>query len=205
MLELYTYGAANGQRVSIMLEECGLPYRAHKVDLAKGEQKAAAFRALNPAGQIPVLVDPDGPGGARLVLTQSAVILLHLAERTGRFLPTAPAARLDALAALMAVMTDIAATSGALFHASTATAEPVPAVVASFEQRLLRFLGDMDRRLADAEFLAGAPSIADFALYPTVATRKALIERTGGLDHLRRWTALMAAREGVARGMAVPA
>jgi GST-like protein len=203
MLELYTYGTANGQRVSIMLEECGLPYRAQKVDLARGEQKRPEFLALSPAGQIPVLIDPDGPGG-RLVLPQSTAILLHLAEKTGRFLPNTAATRPLALVWLMAVMTDVAPASGALFHASTAVPEAVPAVVTAFEQRLLRFLANLDHRLGEEEFLAGEISIADFALYPTMAVRRPLLERTGGLDHLRRWTAAMAERQGVARGMAVP-
>src|SRR5258706_8478659 len=93
MIELYTFATPNGQRAAIMLEELGLPYQARKVDLAKGEHKVADYLALNPLGVIPTLVDPAGPGGRRLVLTQSLAILIYLAEKTGRLLPRDAPAR----------------------------------------------------------------------------------------------------------------
>ena len=94
MIDLHTFPTSNGQRVTIMLEECALPYRVRTVDLSKGEQLAPEFLKLNPVGAIPVIVDPDGPGSAPLTLAQSSAILLYLAEKTGRFLPPAVGAPL---------------------------------------------------------------------------------------------------------------
>ncbi|MCL6607716.1 MAG: glutathione S-transferase N-terminal domain-containing protein [Geminicoccaceae bacterium] len=105
MIDLYTAATSNGQRASIMLEATGLPYRAHKVDLAGGAQRGAEFLKINPAGQIPVIVDHGGPGGAPLTLTQSGAIMLYLAERSGRFLPSEGRKRAAVLAAFVQVMT----------------------------------------------------------------------------------------------------
>jgi GST-like protein len=203
MLELYTFGTSNGQRASIMLEECGLPYRAHKVDLAAGAQRQPAFLALNPAGQIPTLVDPDGPGG-RLVVSQSAAIILYLAEKSGKLLPAAGAERWTVLTWFMAVMTDVAPASASLFYAANRADPPAPSAVALFQRRLLDAAALLDRRLAESEFLAGPFSIADVALYPTLATRKALIDEQQGLSNLKGWIDEVGRRPGVAKGMAVP-
>src|SRR4030095_15929415 len=93
MSELYTAQSSNGQRAAIVLEECGLPYRVHKLDLMKGEQRTAEFLKINPAGAIPVIVDPDGPGGVPITLAQSGAIALYAAEKTGKFLPRDPGRR----------------------------------------------------------------------------------------------------------------
>ncbi|MCS6781349.1 MAG: glutathione S-transferase N-terminal domain-containing protein [Geminicoccaceae bacterium] len=206
MIDLYTAATSNGQRASIMLEATGLPYRAHKVDLASGEQRAAAFLRLNPAGQIPVIVDHGGPGGAPLAIAQSGAIMLYLAERSGRFLPSEGRKRAAVLEAFMQVLTDVAPASAALFYMSKATEPPHPEVMAFCKNRFLSMLAQVDRRLARHPWLAGEEiSIADFALYPTVAARKAILEEAQGLSDLQRWAQTMAARPDVARGMAVPA
>lgn len=203
MIELYTFGTSNGQRASVMLEECGLPYQAHKVDLAAGAQRQPAFLALNPAGQIPTLVDPEGPGG-RIVISQSAAIILYLAEKSGKLLPAAGAARYAAMTWFMTVMTDMGPASMAMFYAANRADPPAPSAVALFERRFLEVAAVLDRRLAEAEFLAGELSIADIALYPTLATRKLLIDQQKDLGHLKGWIDEMARRPGVAKGMAVP-
>jgi GST-like protein len=205
MIELYTYGTANGQRASVMLELCGLPYQARKVDLAKGEQKAPAFLAINPSGAIPAIVDPDGPDGRPLALSQSGAIILYLAEKTGRFLPEGGTAGVQALQWFVAVMTEAAQASSYIFYTGRAEPAPPEHITAHMERRFLAMVGDLDRRLAEAPYLAGDElSIADIALYPTTATRKGLIERAEGLAHVRRWAAAMAAMPEVQRGMAVP-
>ncbi|MCS7268881.1 MAG: glutathione S-transferase N-terminal domain-containing protein [Geminicoccaceae bacterium] len=205
MIDLYTAATSNGQRASIMLEATGLPYRAHKVDLAAGEQRKAEFLRLNPAGQIPVIVDHGGPGGRPLVLAQSGAILIYLAERSGRFLPTDQRKRAQVLEAFMQVMTDIAPASADLFYMAKATEPPHPEVMAYCKNRFLSLLSLADRRLARHPWLAGEEiSIADFALYPTVAARQAILDEAEGLSDLRRWARTMAARPDVSRGMAVP-
>lgn len=97
MIELYSFGTGNGRRASIALEECGLPYVAHKVDIARGEHKAPAFLAINPVGRIPVIVDPDGPSGSTITINDSGAILLYCAEKSGRFIPSDPVRRMAAL------------------------------------------------------------------------------------------------------------
>jgi|DewCreStandDraft_2_1066082.scaffolds.fasta_scaffold06968_2 GST-like protein len=206
MIDLYTAATSNGQRASIMLEATGLPYRAHKVDLASGAQRSAEFLKINPAGQIPVIVDHGGPGGAPLTLTQSGAIMLYLAERSGRFLPSEGRKRAAVLEAFMQVMTDVAPASAALFYMSRATEPANPEVMAYCKNRFLSMLALVDRRLSRHPWLAGEEiSIADFALYPTVAARRAILDEATGLSDLRRWAETMALRPDVARGMAVPA
>ena len=101
MIDLYTYQTSNGQRAAIMLEECGFPYRVHKIDLVKGEQQHPDYLAKNPIGAIPTIVDPQGPGGRPLTLTQSGAIALYLAEKAGRFVPTDPEQRVTTMQWLM--------------------------------------------------------------------------------------------------------
>ena len=203
MIDLYTYETSNGQRASIMLEECGLPYKPIKVDLERGEQKTPNFLKINPAGQIPVLVDPDRPGGKPITIAQSGAIILYLAEKTNKLTPRDPVRRALAQQWFLQAMTDVAPSSAILFLVGT-----IPEITTStrklFEQRMLGNLRNTDRRLSETEYLAGEFSIADVALYPTVAFRRELIEQNGELRHLMRWMATMAARPAVQRGMRVP-
>jgi GST-like protein len=205
MIDLYTAGTQNGHRAAVMLEESGLAYRAHRLNLAAGDQKKPEYLAINPAGLIPAIVDHDGPGGKPLTLSQSGAIVLYLAEKTGKFIPNDAARRAIALQWFMQACTDCAAASGGIFLAGNAVPDKSPSTVEFFEQRLLRFLGVVDARLASNDYLAGELSVADFALYPLVATRMPLIEKAGGLTNLRRWASTMSARPGVAKGMTVSA
>lgn len=205
MIELYTFPTSNGQRVAIMLEECALPYRVHTVDLAKGEQRTAEFLKLNPAGAIPVIVDPDGPGKAPVTLAQSAAILVYLAEKTGRFLPAASAARYTALQWSMHAVTDCAATTGSIFQLSVRAPEKSAANLAWLEERMLQQFRVADARLADRDWLADELSIADFALYPIFVVRRSLVEKAADLPNLTRWAAALAARPAVARAMSLGA
>ena len=201
MIDFYTFATSNGQRAAILLEECALPYRVHWIDLMKGEQNAAAFLEVNPAGAIPVIVDTDGPGGKPLTLAQSGAIVIYLAEKAGRFIPADPVRRLIALQWLLQATTDAARASSAIFLVSTMVPEKAPGNTAFFEQQCLRYLRSADARLAERDYLADELSIADFALYPVYAVRKALVDKAGDLPHLTRWGGAMAARPAVARAM----
>lgn len=203
MIDLYTTATGNGRRPALMLEECGLPYTVHKIDLAKGEQRQPSFLALNPVGSIPVIVDREGPGGEKLVLAQSAAILLYLAEKTGRFMPKDPGRRALVYQWLMHIMSDQQSTSATLFQVASLPDKPTSAI-ASFEKRLSDYFRLVDTRLAEAEYLAGELSIADFALYPLIDRRREIVEKAGSLPHLRRWMAALAARPAIARAMQVP-
>ncbi len=203
MIDLYTSGTGNGQRASIILEECGLAYRTHKIDLAKGEQKSPEFLKLNPRGQIPVVVDSEGPGGKPLVLTQSGAIMLHYALQVGKFLPASGLARTRALQWFMQAATDVGPTSGALFVAQNVLPEKSTANTKLFEERLVAHFAACDRQLGESEYLAGAISVADLYHYPTYAARAEFC-KAAGQRNLARWAAAMAKRPGVERGMNVP-
>src|SRR2546430_17733481 len=115
MIDLYAAGTSNGMRARIAVEECGLAYQLHPIDLQKGEHKSPGFLAMNPMGQIPVLIDSEGPGGKPLTLSQSTAILLYCAEKSGKFLPRDPAARAATLQGLISASTVITPMFGALF------------------------------------------------------------------------------------------
>jgi GST-like protein len=201
MIELYFAPTANGQRACVALEETGLAYRLHKVDLAKGEQRSAQFLRLNPAGLIPVIVDSDGPGGKPLVLTQSAAIMLYCAEKSGKFLPQDAGRRALAMQWFMQAASDISGTSGTIFRLENTAPEKSAGNVEYFRKRLLAFFSVCDQALEGRDYLAGELSVADLLLYPNFAARKALLDQAGGFGNLQRWGAAMAARPGVARGM----
>jgi len=201
MIELYAAQSSNGQRAAIVLEECGLPYRVHKLDLMKGEQRTPEFLKINPAGAIPVIVDPDGPGGAPITLAQSGAIAIYAAEKTGRFLSRDPARRTLALQWLMYAVTDVMGASMTVFFETVLLPEKVPANLKFCEERLLRYFRVANQRLADREWLADELSIADFALYPICAVRKPYIDGAGDMPNLARWMGAIAAREAVVKAM----
>ncbi len=201
LIDLYLAGTANGFRAAVALAECGLEYRAHKVDLVKGEQRTDAFLAMNPAGQIPVMVDHDAPGG-EVTLAQSGAIILYAAEKSGRFLPKDPAARAAVLRWFMLGATDVAAASGAIFQLEVVAPEKNEAITEHFRKRFLKYLSVCDAQLAKGnEFIAGELSVADFMIYPNYFARKALIDAAGGFAALHAWGARMGARPGVQKGM----
>src|SRR5258708_1734547 len=156
MIDLYTWTTPNGRKVSIMLEETGLPYRAHRVDISKGEQFTPEFLAINPNGKIPAIVDPAGPGGKKLAVFESGAILIYLAEKTGQLLPIGPIERVETLEWLMFQMGGIGPMFGQRHHFFRAAPEQVPYALERYTTETHRLYGVLDRRLADHEYLAGA-------------------------------------------------
>lgn len=201
MIDLYTWQTSNGQRAAIMLDECGFTYRVHKVNLFNNEQQSPEFLAVNPAGQIPAIVDPDGPGGRPLTLAQSAAIAIYLAEKSGRFIPSDPERRVLALQWFMFTLADMAPASANLFLLGVQAPEKSPANLEWLNTRMFRFFRLADARLERREWLADELSIADFALYPVVAVRKPQLDAAGGLANLQRWRATIADRPAVAKAM----
>ena len=200
MIDFYTAGTGNGRRPALMLEECGLDYTVHKLDLMKGEGRSPDYLKINPVGAIPAIVDHDGPDGATVTLAQSGAILLYLAGKTGKFMPVNPTERAAHMQWLMYALTDCAPCSSAIFYASRLDDKSAQGL---FEDRLLAMFGHLDRRLGETEYLAGTYGIADMALYPVVDGRRALAERQGGLDNLLRWAGAVGSRPAVQKGMAV--
>ena len=204
MIDLYAAGTSNGMRARIALEECGLAYTYHPVDLAKGEHKTPQFLAMNPNGAIPVIVDRDGPGGKPLTLYQSTAILLYAAEKSGKFLPRDPAGRAAALQALMGASTDVTPMFGAVTLASRAK-EPHPPTVQLFKERLRAMFQVWDGLLAKTPYAAGAEiTVADLSLYAGYwRTQGALPDVVAGLPNLERWAKEMAARPAIQRAVKV--
>jgi len=202
MIDLYTAGTANGQRAAIALEETGLAYKAHKLNLQAGDQKQAQYLQINPSAMIPAIVDSDGAGGKPVTVTQSGAILLYAAEKSGKLLPRDVGRRAAAHEWMLQACSDCAGASSGIFLLSNMAPEKSPANVEFFETRLLRFLRAADARLAKRDYLADELSVADIALYPIYAARRALADKAGDLSNLTRWGAMMAARPAVQKGLA---
>lgn len=200
MIKLYTWTTGNGLRAAVALAESGLEYEVHKVDLSKGEQKSPEFAKINPTGAIPAIVDTDGPEGKPVALAQSGAILLYVAEKSGKFIPKDPVRRAQAYQWFMQACSDVAGGSGTLFQAENNAPDKSIANLEFFRKRLLGSFKHVDQQLAGREFIAGELSIADLALYPPYAQRKALLPE---LKNLARWADKMAARPGVQKGMAL--
>lgn len=210
MIDLYTYRTSNGRKASIMLEECGLDYALHIVDITADEQDSPAFRAFNPNGRIPAIVDADGPRGAPLALFESGTILLYLAQKTGLFLPEDEKARWVAIQWLMWQMGGVGPNFGQAFHflhqhPADAPDDAIAYGRARYGGEVRRLCDVMNARLAEATFLAGEDySVADIATYPWVALHKWFDLDLDALPHLRRWYGEIKARPAVQRGMDVP-
>ena len=201
MIDLYFAPTGNGLRATVALEEAGLPYRLHRLDLYNGEQRAPAFLEINPAGLIPVIVDPDGPGGKPLTLNQSGAIVLYCAEKSGRLIPAGAAPRALAMQFFMQAASDISGTSMTIFRLEATAPEKSAANVDYFKQRLRDALLVCEWALRDNEYLAGDLSVADLMLYPSFALRRSLVEQDEAYANLRRWADNMAARPAIQRGM----
>jgi GST-like protein len=205
MIDLYTWSTPNGRKVSIMLEECGLAYRVHKVDIGKGAQFREEFVEISPNSKIPAIVDYEGPDGRALKLFESGAILVYLAGKTGLYLPASDRGKYEALQWLMFQMGGIGPMFGQAHHFLRAAKEPVPYAIARYTGEARRLYGVLDRRLACAAFLAGEYSIADIATFPWVARHEWHKVALEDFPHVKRWFDTIAARPAVARGMAVPA
>jgi GST-like protein len=209
MIDLYTWTTPNGYKVSIALEELGLAYRALPVNIGRGEQFEPSFLAISPNNRIPAIVDHDGgspgrAGEAPLALFESGAILIYLAEKAGRLLPEALAARYTALQWLMFQMGGVGPMLGQAHHFRNYAPEKIPYAVDRYTNEAKRLYGVLDRRLGEAEFLAGEYSIADIATYPWLRAPDRQGVAIDEFPNVGRWRAAIEARPAVARGLAVP-
>ncbi|HTP63326.1 MAG TPA: glutathione S-transferase N-terminal domain-containing protein [Burkholderiales bacterium] len=202
MIDLYTWGTPNGRKVSVMLEECGLPYRVHPVNIGKEEQFKPAFLAISPNNRIPAIVDPEGPGGKPLPLFESGAILVYLAEKSGMFFPQRN--KYVVLQWLMFQMGGVGPMFGQAHHFMRAKKDEIPYGSERYGAEAKRLYGVMDRRLAEAAYLADEYSIADIATYPWVARHEWHRVDLAEFPAVKRWFDSIGRRPAVARGMAVP-
>ena len=206
MIELYTWGTPNGRKVSIMLEELGLDYEVHPVNIGAGEQHDPEFLKISPNNKIPAIVDPEGPDGAPISMFESGAILIYLAEKHGRLLPTEARTRYVCLQWLMWQMGNFGPMLGQAHHFRRFAKEEVPYAIRRYSNEAQRLYGVLDGRLCEAEYLAGeAYSIADVAAFPWAARHAWHGVELEDFPCVKRWYDGIAARPAVARGMAVPA
>lgn len=199
MIDLYTWITPNGMKISILLEELGLPYRVHAVDITRGEQDQPAFRAVSPSGKIPAVVLDDGS-----MLMESGAIMIHLAERSGRLLPQEPAARRNVLEWLLWQVGNFGPTLGHAHNFLTYNPGKAPYAEEIFRTETRRLYHTLEARLEGRQYIAGDYSIADIAIWPWVSR---FVRHKVNLDdfpNIRRWYLELAARPAVIRGYAVP-
>ena len=200
MIALYTAATPNGWKATIALEELGIPYELHAVDLGAGEQHLAAFLAMNPNGRIPVIVDRENG----ITLFESGAILLYFAEKTGRLLPHDEQGRWLTIQWLMFQMGGIGPMQGQAVAFERYFAEDVPAARERYHNETRRLYEVLNTRLAESEYLAGEYSIADIANWSWVKAHRWARVPVDGLDHLRRWIEAIAMRPAVQRGIELP-
>ena len=201
MIDLYTFTTPNGRKASIMLEEVELPYNVHKIDITKNDQFTPEFVAINPNSKIPAIVDHD----TGITVFESGAILIYLAEKTGKLLPTADKERFQVLSWLMLQMGSVGPMFGQLNHFKKFAPEKIPYAIERYEKETLRLYGVLDKQLAEREYLCGDYSIADIATYPWVAIYEFQGLTLDSHPNLKRWVETMQQRPAVQRGMAVPA
>ncbi len=203
MLTLYTWNTPNGRKISLMLEECGLPYQIEKIDIMKGDQFTPAYQAISPNGKIPALVDTDGPNGEPFALFESGAILVYLAEKTGRFLPASGPERYRTLQWLMFQMGGFGPMLGQAHHFGRFAPEKIPYAIERYQREANRLYGVLDRELAQRPYIAGEYSIADMALYPWALRHEWQGVSLEAYPAVAAWMSRLAERPAIQRGMAV--
>jgi GSH-dependent disulfide-bond oxidoreductase len=204
MIEVYSWATPNGHKVHIMLEECGLPYRAHAVDIGAGDQFKPEFLAISPNNKIPAITDPDGPGGKPISLFESGAILMYLAAKTGRFLPADLAAKYEVLQWLMFQMGGVGPMLGQAHHFRIYAPERIPYAVDRYTNEAKRLYGVMNKRLAKSKYIGcGEYSIADMAIFPWLRSWKNQGIDWNDYPHLKGWFDEIAGRPAVMRGVDV--
>ena len=204
MIEVYSWATPNGHKVHIMLEECGLPYRVHAVDIGAGDQFKPEFLAISPNNKIPAIIDPDGPEGQPLSLFESGAILLYLAGKTGKLLPASIRGKYEVLQWLMFQMGGVGPMLGQTHHFRIYAPEKLEYPINRYTNEARRLYGVMNKQLAKHKYIAGSEySIADIAIFPWLRSW-----RNQGIDwndypHLKGWFDELGARPAVQRGVEV--
>ncbi len=203
MIDLHYWPTPNGHKITIFLEETGLDYTVHPVNIGKGEQFEPDFLRIAPNNRMPAIVDhdPDG-GGPPIAIFESGAILMYLAEKTGQFLPDDPRHRYDVIQWLMWQMGGLGPMAGQNHHFNRYAPEKLPYAQTRYINETNRLYGVLDRRLADRDYIARDYSIADMASYPWIVPHEAQSQDLNDFPHLARWFAAMAERPAVQRAYA---
>ena len=203
-IQLFGFDTPNARKISVALEEMGLPYEVNVVDISKGDQFDPAFLKISPNNKIPAILDADGPGGRPISVFESGAILIYLAEKTGLFMPRDPVARVAVLEWLMFQVGGFGPIPGQVHHFIALDDENNRRYgLERFTAETRRLYGVMDRRLAEHEYFAGELSIADFAVVGWVWRHERHRVDLADFPHVQRWYQALRARPAVARGFAV--
>ena len=204
MIEVYSWATPNGHKIHIMLEECGLAYRAIPVNIGAGDQFAPEFLRISPNNKIPAILDPDGPDGEPISIFESGAILLYLAAKTGRFLPADLRGRYRTLEWLMFQMGSVGPMLGQVHHFRLYAPEPIPYAVDRYSNEARRLYGVIDRRLGQSRYIAADEyTIADIAIFPWLRSWKNQGIVLEEFPALKAWFDGIAARPAVQRGVEV--
>jgi GST-like protein len=201
VIDLYSWKTPNGHKIHIALEEMKLAYEVHPVDIGQGEQFKPEFLAVSPNNKIPAIVDREGSGGRPLSVFESGAILIYLAEKSGRFLPTDPGRRAETLQWLMWQMGGIGPMMGQAFHFIRTAEEDIPYAVKRYSDEVRRLFGVADKYLAGHAYLGGEYSIADMAAYPWMRLAGHLEIDLARYAHVRRWLDEIGERPAVQKGL----
>ena len=203
-IELHTWNTPNGRKISVALEEMGLPYKVVPVNITKGEQKASSFLAISPNNKIPAIVDPAGPDGQPISVFESGAILLYLGEKTGKFLPKSLRDRVPVLEWLMWQMGGFGPMPGQVHHfAALASEDDKRYGLKRFSTETRRLYSVLDARLGKTEYVAGELSIADFAILGWAWRHERHQVSLNDYPNVKRWYEAMMARPGTKRGFEV--
>ncbi|MFD2644724.1 glutathione binding-like protein [Pseudomonas japonica] len=204
MIDLYYWTTPNGHKISLFLEETGLPYRIHPINIGKGEQFAADFLKIAPNNRIPAIVDNDAVDGQPLALFESGAILLYLAEKTGQFIPRDLRGRQETLQWLFWQMGGLGPMAGQNHHFNRFAPEKVPYAIKRYVDETARLYGVLNKRLSDRPFVAGeAYSIADMAIYPWIVPHTFQQQDLADFPHLKAWFERIQARPATQRAYAL--
>jgi GST-like protein len=203
-INLYYWPTPNGWKASIFLEELGLPYEVKPINIAAGDQFEPEFLKISPNNKMPAIVDPEGPDGSPISVFESGAILIYLAEKTGRFLPTDPRGRYRALEWLMFQMGSVGPMLGQAHHFRQYAPEIIPYAIQRYTDEAARIYRVIDRRLADSEFIAADEyTIADVAVFPWLVPHENQGQDLADYPNLKRWYEAVEARPAVQRGLEI--
>lgn len=202
-IELYYWRTPNSTKITIFCEEAELPYRLRPVNIGEGDQHGEEFRSINPNGKVPAMTDPAGPDGTPITLFESGAMLIYLAEKTGKFLPTEPVARYTVLQWLMFQMGSLGPLLGQAHHFLIYCPEKIPYAVERYSNEAARLYAVLDRRLEGRDYIADDYSIADMATLPWIVPHKRQNQDLTRFPNLRRWFDTLRDRPAVSRGLDV--
>ncbi|OKH39254.1 glutathione S-transferase [Calothrix sp. HK-06] len=199
MIDLYTFTTPNGYKPSIMLEETQLPYNIHKIDITKNDQFKPEYIAINPNSKIPAIIDQE----TGITVFESGAILMYLAEKTGKLLPSDQKGKYQVIEWLMLQMGSVGPMFGQLNHFKKYAPEKIPYAIERYEKETIRLYGVLDKQLSDNEYICGEYSIADIATYPWVAIYEMQGLTLDNHPHLKRWVETLQQRPAVQKGMSI--